>query len=274
MKLNLEFNPESESEIAEAVKLLTHIGLQKLSENVRNSEGYGSMTDTERVAAHLKANLDDPILNTPDHPEDVLILTDAERSALTATENTTPPANVPILRDTSGMLWDARIHQAAKGTKVDGTWKRKRNTDDALFTQVENELRASASQAPATVAEPVTPLAPEAPVTPLAPEAPVPATPVAMVYDHQGAKFSKEALVSAGWSEAQIATLTAVPADAPVPAAVEMTYADFVKKVTMAKIGPEVVTPILAKHGISSQMELAGRLEMLPAILADLGLSA
>lgn len=44
--------------------------------------------------------------------------------------------------DSSGMPWDGRIHSEKKGVKADGTWKRRRNTDDALFNAVEAELRA------------------------------------------------------------------------------------------------------------------------------------
>jgi hypothetical protein len=80
------------------------------------------------------------------------------------------PANpsAPAL-DSAGLPWDERIHAKTKATVADGTWRKRRNIDDATVAAVEAELRA---QAPA----PVTPAAPPPPIPPMAPP-PVPMAP-------------------------------------------------------------------------------------------------
>jgi hypothetical protein len=53
-----------------------------------------------------------------------------------------PAANVEL--DVRGLPWDARIHSRTKSKLANGEWKVARNTDPALVTQVENELKALA----------------------------------------------------------------------------------------------------------------------------------
>lgn len=56
------------------------------------------------------------------------------------------------LFDSSGMPWDARIHQSGKSQKKDGTWKLKKGIDQALVTSVVQELAAAKQGgAPSTV---------------------------------------------------------------------------------------------------------------------------
>jgi hypothetical protein len=78
-------------------------------------------------------------------------------------------ANTVVERDALGMPWDARIHQAAKGKKVDETWKLKKGVDPALVATVTAELSAAGLSAPApqttVVAQPVLQQAPPPPVT-------------------------------------------------------------------------------------------------------------
>jgi hypothetical protein len=53
--------------------------------------------------------------------------------------------------DKNGLPWDARIHASTKTFNADGTWRGRRNTDAAIITAVEAELRAlMAIPAPAT----------------------------------------------------------------------------------------------------------------------------
>lgn len=76
-------------------------------------------------------------------------------------------------RDSAGLPWDERIHSGNKATKADGTWKRRRNIDDALVAQVEAELRG-ATPSPAPMAAPTIPLASPPPMAPMAAPAPMP----------------------------------------------------------------------------------------------------
>jgi len=53
--------------------------------------------------------------------------------------------------DSSGLPYDARIHNAAGTKKKCGTWKNKRGTEPALIAQVEAELRARVALPPVEV---------------------------------------------------------------------------------------------------------------------------
>lgn len=49
--------------------------------------------------------------------------------------------------DSNNMPWDERIHASTKTKNKDGTWKRGRNVDDAVFAAVEAELRVKTTGA-------------------------------------------------------------------------------------------------------------------------------
>jgi hypothetical protein len=78
--------------------------------------------------------------------------------------------------DSAGIPWDERIHSGTKGTNADGTWKRRRNTPDAKFNAVMEELKAR-GVAPTTTPPPAAPAAVQAAVN--AATAPAPAVPPA-----------------------------------------------------------------------------------------------
>lgn len=44
-------------------------------------------------------------------------------------------------RDTTGMIWDARIHSSSKGVNKDGSWRYRRNIEDSYIRQIEAEIR-------------------------------------------------------------------------------------------------------------------------------------
>lgn len=71
--------------------------------------------------------------------------------------------------DVNGMPWDGRIHAGTKGTKADGSWKRRKGVTNEEVAAVEAELRASQAAAP---------LPPVAAPTPIAPPMPVPVPPM------------------------------------------------------------------------------------------------
>lgn len=59
----------------------------------------------------------------------------------------TPPAPVasPADRDVNGLPWDGRIHASTRVRNADGSWRAKRNVDDALVATVTAELRQNAA---------------------------------------------------------------------------------------------------------------------------------
>lgn len=79
--------------------------------------------------------------------------------------------------DSTGLVWDERIHASSKALNADGTWRTKRGVDKALVTEVEAELRGSdpeelervEEEVKELLAAPPAPPAPEAPKAPLAP---------------------------------------------------------------------------------------------------------
>ena len=93
-----------------------------------------------------------------------------------------PPASAPtvaaptasVVTDKNGLPWDARIHASTKTFNADGTWRGRRNTDAAIITAVEAELRAlmaipapaPASIAPVAINSVAPPPPPGAPVSP------------------------------------------------------------------------------------------------------------
>lgn len=85
----------------------------------------------------------------------------------------TVPTAVPgaVERDSTGIVWDGRIHASTKTKTKEGVWTAKRNVDEAFRAQVVADLRG----VPAPAA-PVAPVAPPAalvaPQTPVAPQAP------------------------------------------------------------------------------------------------------
>lgn len=95
-----------------------------------------------------------------------------------------PPAVVAAgTVDKDGLPWDERIHAKSKATNADGTWRKRRNVDDATVAMVETQLRAG-SPAPFVPAAPVTPplppmAVPPVPMTvaPVAPPMPIPDAP-------------------------------------------------------------------------------------------------
>jgi len=117
-----------------------------------------------------------------------------------------PLNSIAVQVDSAGYPWDERIHSSSQAINADGTWRLKRGVDLVLVTQVREELRGAAPEAPvagdhgspelnadavklesifgqgaagATIADitPVIPalVAPSAPVVPVPPVSPAPA---------------------------------------------------------------------------------------------------
>jgi len=96
---------------------------------------------------------------------------------------TPPTATSEPMFDDTGLVWDERIHAPSKQKVADGSWRKRRNTEDAVYKAVEAELRAQYGQ-PVAAPVPVPVYAVEQPVAaPVhAVEQPV-AVPVHVAYD-------------------------------------------------------------------------------------------
>ena len=84
----------------------------------------------------------------------------------TPAANTAPPAAGTVELDSQGVPHDERIHSGSKGKNKDGTWKKLKNVDPALYTRVTAELlaaRSATGQPAANTAPPVQQSAPPAP---------------------------------------------------------------------------------------------------------------
>ena len=93
-----------------------------------------------------------------------------------------PAAAAPPDLDSTGLPYDARIHNKSRTKKQDGTWKLAKGIDPALAAGITAELRAQFPAPPVPVAPdvPPPPPPPAPPVVPPAPPAP-PAAPAAPV---------------------------------------------------------------------------------------------
>ena len=79
----------------------------------------------------------------------------------------------PVERDSTGLPYDARIHQATRGKKTDGTWKLKKGLDPAIATAVTAELRGATAPGvagPALAPPPPSMVAPPPPAAAVAPQ--------------------------------------------------------------------------------------------------------
>lgn len=73
--------------------------------------------------------------------------------------------------DSKGMPYDERIHSSSKATNKDGSWRYRRNLDEATIAQVEAQLRGTVSAAPVVPSQPA--LAPPPVFSAAAAEVPV-----------------------------------------------------------------------------------------------------
>lgn len=159
-----------------------------------------------------------------------------------------PPVATPSL-DSAGLPWDARIHSSQKATNVDGTWRKKRNVEDAVVYSVEGELRA-------LMAVPQQPL-PATTVHPTIP-APPPPEPVA----------GPPIPVATGGFQA----VTAPTPVAPVAAASgdRTPFINLVRKcseaVTAKRVTNQELNTICLAHGVPSVGMTGHRMDLIPAI--------
>jgi len=154
--------------------------------------------------------------------------------------------------DSDGLPWDGRIHSSSKARLADGRWRQRRNTDPAVVTAVTAELRAALS-APAAAAG-ARGAAPSAPVA----AAVVPPPPAATVFPFP-----------------PIEEPAAVP---PPPAAVQpppaaMTFPEFMRAITAARLAPGVGLEACKAGGTPGIPALNQRPDLIPTVAAALGVS-
>ena len=133
-------NPEALSILRTLLASADH----KRSDPLPDLSGFGRSALDEMVAAaavpapeHSTASLAAPV--PVPVPEPVAALTELE----------TPPAPELVeaacadLLDSSGLMWDARIHASTRTKISDGTWKMKRGVEPEIVAQVMAELKGA-----------------------------------------------------------------------------------------------------------------------------------
>ena len=126
----------------EALSILRRVigGIDIAQGMVREALAEAVQTSAPVTAGHDEASM--TVLVPPPVPVPV-----PEPAALTELE--TPPAPELVdaacadLLDSSGLMWDARIHASTRTKVQDGTWKMKRGVEPELVAQVMAELKGA-----------------------------------------------------------------------------------------------------------------------------------
>ena len=192
-----------------------------------------------------------------------------------------PPTASPAVAgsveyDSKGMPWDGRIHASSKNKVADGSWRYKRNCDEATIAQIEAELRATMG-APAVAAGGAAPAfgphpffdgtAAVPPVPAAVPAAPavVPVAPAPVVAPPPAASVAVPVAAAAGIAPA------ATPA-----AGVGLTYESLIAalpaKITSGELTATQLQEACEKFGVASIGSLAARPDLVPIIAATLGI--
>ncbi len=104
-----------------------------------------------------------PVHTTTQTTVSPAIIAPAVTSVTNAPAVTPPP--VPLAtpdgeRDAAGIPWDARVHSETRKKNADGTWRFRRNLDEAVKAAVLGELRAATAMVAAAASTTSQPLAP------------------------------------------------------------------------------------------------------------------
>lgn len=186
--------------------------------------------------------VEDAAVVPPPPVEDLTGVTDYHTGASSAVVPPPPPVEVAAVVppppvdgcDSDGLPWDGRIHSSSKARLADGRWRQRRNTDPAVVTAVTAELRAALS-APAVAA------------------VPLPPQPAATVLSFPFPPIEEPA---------------AVP---PPPAAI--TFPEFMRAITAARLAPGVVLEACKAVGMPSIPALNQRPDLIPSVASALGVS-
>ena len=203
-------------------------------------------TDTPEDLAVLEAVTAAARANPPPRRDEVFSTVEAGRSDIAmqlcqapveVAAVVPPPPPVEVAagnRDSDGLPWDGRIHSSSRAKLADGRWRQRRNTDPSIVTEVTAELRAALSAPPA-------------------PAAIVPPPPVSAVLPFPFPPIEEPA---------------AVP---PPPPPAAMTFPEFMRAITAARLAPGVVLEACKAAGMPSIPALNQRPDLIPSVAAALG---
>lgn len=185
-----------------------------------------------------------------------------------------PGAAPAVALDKEGLPWDARIHAGSKTFKADGTWKARKNLDDATKASVTAELRAvmaaPAPQAPAAPPPPSPAAAPNAaPPPPVSAESAAVALTASPVPPASSPPVLARSLTpeqQAAANAAQAAALANPAGAAPLPPAVQ--FANIIRKVnslqSAGKLTVMDVTSACEGVGLTQPRDLLARPDLIP----------
>lgn len=159
------------------------------------------------------------------------------------TDMTAAPQSANPAFDAKGLPWDARIHSSSKALNADGTWRKMRGCAPALVATVEAELLGAVPAVPAAANSPAAMILPAVPADDFAEQLkraqsgplPIPpAAPLDPIKQFTGLIGRTSAAIAAG------------------------------------KISAADVQAICATHGLAALPLLGTRLDLLPAIAAEI----
>lgn len=224
--------------------LAAHLGAPVPNSSSEATEASApSISATEPVASAVNIPLPPaPVVAVPPPP----VMSGAEAASASGVE-----------LDAEGLPWDARIHSSNRKKTANGTWTRRRNTDDAMWDHVRTELR-NAMGAPAV---------PEVPLPPAPVHVEVPPAEVADGPLDPGSAFAPMA------SAVPVATVAVsvppVPVIAP-PVNATTGFQDLIVRITGAqsagKLTPEQTAAACQSVGLTGVRELAVRPDLVWAV--------
>lgn len=189
-----------------------------------------------------------------------------------------PPTASPAVAgsveyDSKGMPWDGRIHASSKNKVADGSWRYKRNCDEATIAQIEAELRATMG-APAVAAGGATQVQAAGGTAPAFGPHPF--------FDGTAAVPPVPAAVPAAPAVVPVAPAPvaapapAAPVAVPVAAAAGLTYESLIAalpaRITSGELTATQLQEACEKFGVASIGSLAARPDLVPIIAATLGI--
>lgn len=237
----------------------------------------------------------DPTPAAPDAPAAPVMNAGAVAAAGTLTAPpapTTPAVNTAVSTDARGTPWDARVHSETRKTNADGSWRFRRNLDEAVKAAVMAELRGPVQRVPILVG-PNSGLHPEqvqlpdvggssglvmlTGQLPLSPEAP----PVPLVHVSSNtlpvAPDAPNAPVSLPGSLPLLAGATLGVSDAPNPPVVSApvtSFRELMSRINIARsrgqLTQEHVDAACRAANVGSITELAAQPSLVPAVNAQI----
>lgn len=242
------FDPQQQYKAPQIIG--TPLDQQRIPTDTNGQDAWGNVPSNPFAAQHKTGTPITPPLPSPPVPVPPV-------PTPSAVEHVWPASQPPgIDVDKSGLPWDGRIHASTRAKNADGTWRGRRNVDDAVVASVTAELRQTMGVLPAPVMVP-----PSGVVVPPAPFVPsvVPSVPQA--------------------------TAVSIPAPPPVTLAgaattaspSNPTFPQLMKKITEGYTAKTLTQSDIAvavqSAGLPSLPMLASRPDLIPSVATALGLT-